>query len=82
MYHYRDYTHSEIDLVLEGPGNDLVAIEIKSTETISDEDFKELKKFQNKVGKKLKHGILFYSGNMILPFGEKLTAMPISSLWE
>lgn len=62
MFHYRDYKHSEVDIVLEGPGGDLVAIEIKSSQTISSDDFKGLKKFQESVGKKFIQGILLYTG--------------------
>lgn len=81
MFHYRDYAQSEVDIVLEGPGGDLVAIEIKSSQTISADDFKGLKQLQSAAGEKFIQGIVFYSGGMILPFGEKLTACPIVSLW-
>jgi len=81
MFHYRDYKHSEVDIILEGPGGDLVAIEIKSSQTISSDDFKGLKKFQESVGKKFIQGILLYTGTTHLSWGEKLTASPITSLW-
>lgn len=81
MYHYRDYKHVEVDIILEGPGGDLVAIEIKSSETISNDDFKGLRRFQEFAGEKCIQGILLYAGNKHLPFGEKLTASPITSLW-
>jgi hypothetical protein len=81
MFHYRDYNHSEVDLILEGPGGDLVAMEIKSSETISGDDFKGLKKFQESAGEKFLQGILLYAGNTHLPFGDKMSAYPISSLW-
>ncbi len=82
MYHYRDYQNSEIDLILEGPGGDLVAIEIKSSETLSKDDFKGLKRFQEIVGERCLHGILLYAGTAALPFGKQLTALPISALWS
>ncbi|KKQ32172.1 MAG: hypothetical protein US49_C0014G0019 [candidate division TM6 bacterium GW2011_GWF2_37_49] len=81
MFHYRDYAQSEVDIVLEGPGGDLVAIEIKSSQSLSNDDFKGLKNFQAFAGEKFKHGVLLYAGTTSLAFGEKLTAMPISSLW-
>jgi predicted AAA+ superfamily ATPase len=81
IYHYRDYSHSEVDIILEGPGGNLVAIEIKSSETISKNDFKGLKAFQEVAGEKFIQGILLYAGNTYLPFGEKLTAFPLTSLW-
>lgn len=82
MFHYRDYVQGEIDIVLEGPGGDLVAIEIKSSETIAKDDFKHLKMFQESVKEKFLHGFVLYAGNMSVSFGEKLTALPITSLWK
>ena len=82
MMHYRDYKRSEVDIVLEGPGGDLVAIEVKSSQTITGDDFKGLKKFQESVGDKFLQGILLYTGDTHLAWGEKLTASPISSLWS
>ncbi|MCF7800259.1 ATP-binding protein [Candidatus Babeliales bacterium] len=81
MHYYRDYNQCEVDVVLEGSNGDLVAMEIKSGQTITNNDFKNLKKFQNYVGDKFIQGIVLYTGDTFLPFGEKLTACPISSLW-
>ena len=82
MFYYRDYSHTEVDIILEGPGGDLVAIEIKSGQSISSDDFKGLRSFQKSAGDKCIQGILLYSGSTYLPFGEKLSAIPIASLWE
>ena len=82
MFYYRDYNQVEVDIVLEGPSGDLIAIEVKSGENIIKDDFKGLKAFQELVGEKFVHGIVLYSGNMALPFGDKLTALPISALWS
>jgi len=82
MFHYRDYKNAEVDIVLEGPGGDIVAIEVKSSESISADDFKHLKSFKESEGEKFIHGIVLYAGATTLPFGEKLTALPIASLWS
>jgi predicted AAA+ superfamily ATPase len=82
MYYYRDYQQSEVDVILEGPGGQLVAIEIKSSETVSPDDVKGLKMFQAAAKEKFVQGILLYAGSTHLSFGEKITASPISSLWE
>ncbi len=81
MFHYRDYSNTEVDVILEGPGGDLVAIEIKSSESISADDFKGLKKVQAELGEKFVQGILLYAGPMHLSFGKNLRAVPISALW-
>jgi predicted AAA+ superfamily ATPase len=78
MYYYRDYQHSEIDIILEGPGGKLVAIEIKSSETVSPDDAKSLKAFQEMAKEKFVQGILLYAGTTHLSFGEK--SQPLLSL--
>ena len=71
MFHYRDYSHAEVDIVLEGPGGDLVAIEIKSSESIHRDDTKGLRAFMEAIGDKCKQGILLYSGHTHLPLEKK-----------
>jgi predicted AAA+ superfamily ATPase len=82
MFHYRDYQHAEIDIILEGPGGDIVAIEIKSSETVTENDVKGLKMLRDSLDEKFVHGILLYAGTTSVPYGEKITALPISSLWS
>jgi predicted AAA+ superfamily ATPase len=82
LFHYRDYKQTEVDIILEGPGGDLVAIEVKGSQTISADDFKGLKKFKESTGKKFINGIVLYTGSTHLPWGNKLTACPITSLWK
>ena len=49
--------------------------------TLSDSDFKGLRELQEAVGKRMKSGVVLYSGREILPFGKGLWAMPIQALW-
>lgn len=81
IFHYRDYSNSEIDIILENSRGDLVAIEIKASETVSKEDFKALKALQEAAKDRFIQGIVLYSGNIQLPFGKGLLALPISTLW-
>ena len=34
------------------------------------------------LGERFAHGIVLYRGRSVVPFGEKLAAWPISSLWS
>lgn len=82
IFHYRDYSKHEVDIILEGPGENLVAIEVKSAQSLSHSDFKNLRYFKESYPEKFVHGIVLYSGNDILPFGSGFTACPISLLWD
>ncbi len=80
-YHYRTVSGIEVDLILENNAGEIVAIEIKSSETIRNDDFKGLRHFQSETGKDFIKGIVLYPGKDVLTFGPNLTALPLSLLW-
>jgi predicted AAA+ superfamily ATPase len=86
VYYFRNVSGVEVDVVLEDQQGNIVAIEIKSSGTISPTDFKNIKYLEDLVSKKnpdkFKRGVVLYTGNEILNWGEKLTALPINCLWE
>jgi uncharacterized protein len=82
LYHFRIHTGHEVDMVLEGPAGDLVGIEIKSRATLEANDSKGLEALRELAGKKFVRGVVLYTGDTVLPFGNNLWAMPISSLWS
>lgn len=67
LYHYRTNDKKEIDFIIER-GDKIFVIEAKSSKTVKKEDFKHIINFQNKSNKNIT-GIVFYTGNMELPFG-------------
>lgn len=80
LYHYRDRSGREVDLVLEGPFG-VVGIEVKTGLTPTAADFKGLKRLAEDAGSAFAHGYLLYPGERALPFGERLWALPLSALW-
>ncbi|MCK5540241.1 MAG: ATP-binding protein [Deltaproteobacteria bacterium] len=81
FYHFRDKDQYEVDIVMEQNGGEIIGIEVKAAATVTEKDFKGLKKLHATVGKSWKAGIVFYDGDMVLPFGEKMYAVPVSALW-
>lgn len=80
--HFSTHGAAEVDLVLEDRKKQLFGIEIKSTASVSQQDFKGLKRLAELAGKKFKRGIVLYSGDQAVGgFGENLQAVPIASLW-
>lgn len=79
--HYRDALKNEVDFIVENERNDLVAIEVKASATIGMNDFKGIKHFHSLVGDNLTAGIVLYDGSEIKSVGDKLWAVPLSSLW-
>jgi hypothetical protein len=56
-------------------------IEVKASSTVDASDFKGLRFLQDKIGDRFTHGAVMYTGDKALPFGERLTALPIQALW-
>jgi len=82
FYHFRDKDQYEVDIVMEQHGGDMVAIEVKAAATVTEKDFKGLKKLQSMAGSSWKVGVVFYDGELPLSFGDSLYAIPISGLWR
>jgi len=40
-----------------------------------------LRQLRGKLGERFKAGVLLYTVSQTLPFGERLAAVPVSSLW-
>ena len=79
FHHFRNKDKIEVDIIIE-QGQQLVGVEIKAAATITQNDFKGLKKLANTCGPKFSAGAVFYDGDSILPFGAKLFALPIRLL--
>lgn len=83
FYHFRDTAKHELDLVIERSDGKVVGVEVKASMTVKTEDFSGLASFADYAGEKFLHGILFYSGDNVLPFRiQEATyhAVPISTL--
>lgn len=70
IYHYRTNDKKEIDFIIE-KGDNILAIEIKSSQTIKVDAFKHIIDFQKKSNQHI-IGIVFYGGDTILPFGDDM----------
>lgn len=69
IFHYRTSDQKEIDFVVE-TSNQILAIEVKSGQTLTQESFKHIVDFQAKSAKKV-IGIVFYTGEHLLSFGDE-----------
>jgi hypothetical protein len=81
-HHFRTSAGLEVDVVLENRRHEMVGIEIKSAATVTESDFRGLRGLGALVNKRLRAGILLYAGRELLPFGERMWAMPLSALWS
>lgn len=82
LYHWRHRDNREVDIVAE-TGTNLVAMEVKAASGVSKADFKHLEWFRTNPANNWRvTGIVFYLGERMLSFGDRLFALPVSSLWS
>lgn len=81
LHHYRTPSGHEVDFVLERPGGEIVGIEVKASGDVDEGHFKGLKGLRDAAGPRFLRGVVFYGGRTVVPFGDRLWAMPIQSLW-
>lgn len=81
LHHFRDSARREVDVIASTRSGDMVAIEVKSGATVRAKDFNSLKYLREQIGEQFKRGIVLYTGERSLPFGDRLSAQPLSALW-
>jgi hypothetical protein len=82
FYHFRDRYDNEVDIVMEDSRGHVVGIEVKAAATASGADFSGLRKLAEACGKRFTLGLVLYDHDVVVPFGERLFAAPISTLWK
>jgi len=81
IYHYRDRDGREIDFVLQARDGRIAALEVKSNLSPRGDDARQLRWLATKLGDQFVAGAVLHMGEVNLPFGDKIYAMPISALW-
>lgn len=82
-YHLRDGNgEHEVDLLLQSDSGDIVGIEIKASATPVSRDARHLIWLQDQLPDRFRRGVVFHTGAMTYPLGERIWAVPIASLWH
>jgi predicted AAA+ superfamily ATPase len=80
-YHFRDQQMHEVDIVLERDDGMIVGIEVKAAATVKSSDFAGLRTLAEACKERFAYGVVLYDSADLVPFGDKLAAAPLSSLW-
>jgi uncharacterized protein len=81
FWHYREDAR-EVDVIVERPSGEIAGVEVKASATVRAEDFRGLVHLRERLGERLRAGIVLYAGERTLPFGERLWALPLQALWR
>ena len=80
-WHYRTLTPIEVDFVLENRLGQITGIKVKASATVDGKDFKGLRHLAETESAIFLHGIVLCAGREVVPFGDKLWAVPLSVWW-
>ncbi len=80
FWHYRA-GEREVDVIVERPSGEIVGIEVKASASVGPRDFAGLAHIREHIGPRLAAGIVLYTGERTLPFGDGLWAVPLQALW-
>lgn len=82
LFHYRDHSGGEVDLILEDRAGRVVGIEVKSAASVGAADAPSLRHLADALGDRFVRGIVLYTGDQVVPFAPRLLAVPVSTLWS
>ncbi len=83
MYYLRTYKDTEVDIVLDrAAGREVAGVEVKASSSVTRKDFRGLELLRNGLGDRFVRGVVLYTGEHALPFGDRLWAMPVDALWR
>ncbi len=82
LHFYRDRDGREVDFILERRNGQVVGIEVKASSSVGAADFRHLRWLRDRVGDRFAGGYVLYLGAESLPFGEGMTALPLSAMWH
>lgn len=80
-FHWKDRSGREVDLLFERRDGTIVALEHKLSESVGRDDFRHLAYLRDQLGDRFAAGAVIYTGRTTLPFGERLWAAPVATLW-
>lgn len=81
-HHFRDRDRREVDIVLERDDGTIAGIEVKASATVKAGDFSGLRALADACGDRFAFGAVLYDNTDVVPFGDRLAAAPLSSLWN
>ncbi|MGH8905584.1 MAG: DUF4143 domain-containing protein [Egibacteraceae bacterium] len=61
---------------------EIVGVEVKAAETVRADDFRGLRHLARHLCDRFVVGFVLYAGAQTLPFGDRISALPLAALWQ
>lgn len=82
LFHYRDHDGLEVDVVAELADSRLVAIEVKSGQTVTNKSWAALERFRDLYPERSVTGVVLHGGTQVAHLHGWLHVLPVSSVWS
>ncbi|MXW95031.1 MAG: ATP-binding protein [Acidimicrobiaceae bacterium] len=83
LHHLRQHNgRHEIDVIAELDSGHIIGIEVKATAAPSIRDARHLAWLRDEEGDRFVAGLVLHTGPGVIPLGDRLSAVPISALWQ
>lgn len=82
LFHYRTHTQREVDVVLEDRAGHVVGIEVKSSASLKADASAGMKDLAESCGDSFVRGVILYLGDEVVPFAQRIHAVPLRALWH
>lgn len=79
--HYRVHQADEVDIILESGDGRVIGIEVKASATVTARDARHLITLRDRLGARFVGGFVMHTGRAALPFSDRVSAVPIDTLW-
>ena len=81
LYHCQDKDQGKVDFIIEQPDRSIIGINVIAGGSVSNTDFNGLRHVASRV-QNFKFGVILYDGESVIPFDQRMLAVPIRMLFE
>lgn len=83
LFHLRERDgRREVDVVAELGGGRVIACEVKASASVRPHDARHLAWIRDELGERFVAGVVFHTGPRVFPLGDRIAALPISTIWS